>query len=116
MNYDEKLCRAVEALGLRIEPGLDTSAEGEYLVYSYTRNGTLYGDDAPCLEQRQWTVVYVAPLTQDRLDIRMQIMQAIFSVFEAWPSEDDYADEYGQRWVYSFGTIGGLDDGSAGDE
>lgn len=116
MTYDDKLCLAVEKLGLHIEPGIDTSAEGEYVVYSYTRNGTLWGDDAPCLDQRRWTVVYVAPLGYDRRKERLAIMQAIFSIFSAWPDEDDYTDENGQRWVYEFDTIGGLDDGNPGDE
>ncbi len=112
MTYDERLCREIEALGLHIEPGLDTSAEGEYVTCSYTRSGTLWGDDAPCLEQRNWSVVYVAPVSCDRLEKRMQIMQVIFSIFGAWPHEEPFADETGQRWLYDFDSIGGLDDGT----
>lgn len=116
MTHDERLCRGIEKLGLRIEPGLDTSAEGEYVVYAYSRNGALWGDDAPCLEQRFWTVVYVAPTSCDRLEMRIRIMQTILSLFEVWPHEDDATDETGQRWVYEFSTIGGLDDGADGSE
>lgn len=116
MTYDERLCRSIERLGLSIEPGLDTSAEGEYVVYTYSRSGTLWGDDAPCLEQRFWTVVYVAPVSCDRLETRFRIMQTIMDIFEVWPREDDATDDNGQRWVYEFSTIGGLDDGNAGDE
>ena len=116
MTYDERLCQGIESLGLHIEPGLDTSAEGEYAAYSYARNGTLWGDDAPCLEQRFWTVVYVAPVGYDRMEIRTRIMQTILGIFGAWPREEDYSDINGQRWVYEFSTIGGLDDGTSGDE
>lgn len=112
MTYDEKLCRGIEELGLSIEPGLDTTAEGEYVAYSYTRSGALYGDDAPCLEQRSWSVVYVAPLHCDRLEMRMAIVRLIFSIFGDWPTEDDYTDENGQRWAYQFTTIGGLECGT----
>ncbi|MBR2047131.1 MAG: hypothetical protein IJ960_00895 [Oscillospiraceae bacterium] len=113
MTYDEKLCRAVEKLGLTIEPGLDTSAGGEYVVYSYTRGGELWGDDAPCIEHRHWTMIYVAPLTMDRAQLRLELIQTIFDLFEAWPSEDPYSDAEVQRWVYQFDTIGGIDDGEA---
>lgn len=112
MTYDERLCRGIEELGLTIEPGLDTSAEEEYVVYTCSRSGTLWGDDAPCLEQRFWTVVYVAPVACDRLVQRIRIMQTILSIFGAWPTEDDATDEAGQRWVYEFSTIGGIDDGT----
>ena len=112
MTYDERLCRAVEELGLPIEPGLDTSLEAEYAVYSYSRSGTLWGDDAPCLEQRNWNVWYGAPASCDRLEMRMKIMQMIFSIFGVWPREEDYTDENGQRWLYEFGAVGGIDVGT----
>lgn len=116
MTYDEKLCKAVEALGLHIEPGLDTSAEGEYVVYAYTLNGTLWGDDAPCVEHCRWVVTYVAPLTCDRRDLRLRLMQAIYNTFDAWPEESGFADISGQQWMYEFDTIGVLDIGTNGDE
>jgi hypothetical protein len=112
MTYDEKLCNAVEKLGLHIEPGIDTSAQGEYVVYSYGRNGALWGDDAPCIDHRQWLVIYVAPLGADRVEKRLTLMQAIASACGVWPEEDDFSDINGQRWTYQFDTIGGIANGS----
>lgn len=111
MTFDERLCRGFDELGLPVEPGLDTSLEPEYVVYSYTRNGALWGDDGPCLEQRNWSVVYCAPIACDRLETRQKIMQMIFSIFGTWPREDDATDAACQRWVYSFDTMGGIDVG-----
>lgn len=113
MTFDERLCRGFEELGLPIEPGLDTSTEAEYVAYSYARSGTLWGDDGPCLEQRRWSVVYAAPAACDRLETRQKIMQMIFSIFSVWPREDDVTDAAGQRWLYEFGTVGGIDVGTA---
>lgn len=112
MTYEDKLCKAVETLGIHIEPGVDTSAQGEYAVYSYTSNGGLWGDDGPCIDHRHWLVIYVAPLGCDRLENRRQLRTTIFTLFDAWPDEDDYSDADGQRWSYEFETIGGIDDGS----
>lgn len=114
MTYDEALCEKVDELGLSIEPGVDTTAGGEYVAYSYTRSGTLFGDDAPCLEQRNWSLVYVAPVSCDRLEMRRKISQMILELFGVWPHEDDVTDANGQRWLYEFETVGGLDDGTPG--
>ena len=111
MTKEELLCQQIEALCLPIEPLVDTSADREYVVYTCDRSAALWGDDEPCIEQQNWKVIYVAPLTCDRRAVRQSVMQAIFSVFGAWPTEDDYSDENGQRWVYEFETIGGIEDG-----
>lgn len=108
MTYDAKLKEALEALGLHVEAGLDTSAGSEYCVYGYDSSGTLFGDDGPCLEYRRWTVVYVAPVGQNRLAMRQNIRRAIFEVFGVWPSEEPAPDAYGQRYLYDFETVGGL--------
>lgn len=113
MTKEEQLCQRIEALKIPIEPLMDTSAGGEYVVYTCDRTPALWGDDSPCIEQQSWKVVYVAPLTCDRRATRQSLLQTIFSIFGAWPTEDDYSDENGQRWVYEFETIGGIDDGTA---
>lgn len=111
MTYDAKLKQALEALGLHIEPGLDTTAGTEYCAYGYDSSGTLFGDDGPCLDYRRWTVVYVAPVGQNRLAMRQSIRRAIFEVFGVWPSEEPDTDESGQRYLYDFETIGAIADG-----
>lgn len=108
ITYDAKLKEALEALGLHVEPGLDTSAGTEYCAYGYDSSGTLFGDDAPCLECRRWTVRYVAPAGQNRLPMRRSIRNAIFEVFGVWPSEEAEPDANGQQYFYDFETIGGL--------
>lgn len=113
MTYDAQLKQALEELGLPVEPGLDTTATDEYCVYWYDSSGTLFGDDAPCLEHRRWTVIYVAPVGQNRLDMRNSIRWKIFGVFGVWPSEEDATDASGQRYLYEFETIGAIDDGTA---
>lgn len=115
MSYESLLCDKIAALDLQIEPELDTSASTEYVAYFYTSEGTLFGDDAPCLDHRSWTVVYVAPLGQNKIPTRMGIRQAIFDLFGAWPEEENASDANGQRWVYNFTTIGGIDDGTDGN-
>lgn len=116
MTYDAQLRQAITKLGLHVEPNLDTSAIDEYLTYDYDSEGTLFGDDAPCLDRRQWSLVYVAPLSANRISMRHDIREAVFEVFGVWPSEDDESDSSGQRYIYSFETIGGIDDGESGDE
>ena len=116
MTYDVQLCAAIKALGLPIEPNLDTSAEAEYLVYSYTSEGALFGDDTPCLDHRRWDLIYVAPAGFNRIAIRRSIREAVFDIFGVWPVEEDVSDTSGQRYAYSFETIGGIDDGKPGDE
>lgn len=108
MTPDEKLRQAIEALGLHIEPGLDTSAKPEYCAFTYDSSGTLYGDDGPCLDYRRWTLCYVAPVAQNRLAMRQRIRKAIQSVFGVWPSEEDETGNSGQRYLYYFETIGVL--------
>lgn len=112
MTYEEQLVSGFAALGLSIEPGLDTSAETEYVVYGYDSEGTLYGDDGPCLEYRRWTIVYVAPISYDRREERMKIRELIQSITGVWPSEEDATDGNGQRYIYEFETFGGIDDGT----
>lgn len=108
MTYDAQLYQSLSALGLPVEPILDSSVDHEYITYSYESEGTLHGDDGPCLEYRRWTVVYSAPIGYNRLDIRKQIQQAIWDLFGVWPSEDDASDVNGQRWIYEFDTVGGI--------
>lgn len=116
MSYEAQLCTALRDLGLSIEPNLDTSAVTEYLTYGYDSEGVLFGDDAPCLDQRKWSLVYVAPLGVNRIAMRRSIREAVLGVFGDWPSEEDVSDASGQRYIYSFETIGGINDGETGDE
>ncbi len=114
MTEDVLLKQALEALCLHVEPGLDTSAKPEYCAYAYDSSGTLFGDDRPCLEHRRWTVLYVAPLGQNRIEMRQNIRRAIFDTFGVWPSEDTETDASGQQYLYNFETIGGLIHGANG--
>lgn len=111
MTMEERLENAFWKLDLQIQPGLDTTALDEYVTYFYSSGGILHGDDAPCLEHRQWSVVYVAPLSCDRRRMRAQIRTAIQTVTGIWPREDDDTDVHGQRFVYEFETFGGIADG-----
>lgn len=111
---EEELYAALTALGLHVEPSLDTSAGSEYIVYSYDSSGSLYGDDTPCIDYRRWDVVYVAPIGQDRRQLRNQIRETILKLFGVWATEEDVSDAAGQRYLYTFETIGGVVDGDAG--
>lgn len=113
---EEKLYAALTALGIHVEPNLDTSTEEEYLVYAYDSEGTLYGDDAPCLDARRWDLVYRAPIGVNRIELRQKIRYAILDLFGVWPAEDDASDASGQKYLYSFETIGGVVDGNNGPE
>lgn len=108
MTYDAQLYQTLSTLGLPVEPILDTSVDHEYITYSYESEGTLFGDDGPCLEYRRWTVIYSAPIGYNRLTVRQQVQQAIWNLFGVWPSEDDASDANGQRWIYEFDTTGGI--------
>lgn len=111
MSYEDQLEEEFTALGLHIEPGLDTSAETEYVTYGYDSEGSLYGDDEPCLDFRRWTIVYVAPVSYDRREMRRRIRELIQKVTGVWPSEDDATDGNGQRFIYEFETFGGISNG-----
>lgn len=113
MNYEEQFELGFTELGLHIEPGLDTTAGTEYVAYGYGSEGTLYGDDAPCLDYRRWSVVYVAPVGYDRRDLRTKIREMIQRITGVWPSEEDITDAAGQRYIYDFETFGGIDNGTA---
>lgn len=113
---EEQLYAAMTALGLHVEPNLDTSTNEEYLVYGYDSEGTLYGDDAPCLDHRRWDLVYRAPIGTNRLEMRKKIRHTILDLFDVWPSEEDVSDASGQRYLYTFETIGGVVDGDTGLE
>ena len=114
MTPEAQLKAAIENLGIHVEPNLDTAAGTEYAAYFYGSEGTLWGDDRPCLDHRRWTLVYVAPVGRNRITKRLGIRQAIMDQFGAWPEEEDASDVNGQRYIYSFDTIGGIDDGSDG--
>lgn len=111
MTYDAKLKKQLDALGLPVEPIMDTSVDHEYISYGYDRNGTLFGDDRPVLEYRRWTVIYSAPNGYNRLGMRQKIMLAIFGLFGVMPREDDASDANGQRWLYEFDTAGDFEYG-----
>lgn len=106
MTQDEELHQGLAALGLPVSPGMDTTAEGEYVVYGYVRSGSLWGDDGPCMEHRIWSVIYCAPTGYNRMDVREQICNLIFDIFGAWPSEEPEETAAGQRFCYEFETIG----------
>lgn len=108
MSPDEQLGAALLTLGLPVSPGVDTTTEGEYIVYSYVSDGELWGDDAPCIDHRIWAVVYAAPLDLNRLSMRNAIRNVIFDLFGAWPSEDPETTAVGQQYLYEFETVGGL--------
>lgn len=116
MSYDAQLCQTIKSLGLRIEPNLDTSTHSEYLVYGYTSEGALFGDDVPCIDHRRWELVYVVPVSVNRISVRRSIREAILKIFGVWPSEEDVSDASGQRYLFCFETIGGIDDGEPGHE
>ena len=113
MTPDARLKQGFDSLGLHVEPNLDTSAGTEYAVYFYERKGALHGDDGPCVEHRRWTIVYVAPVAQNRLSMRNRIQQLIADLFGVWPSEENATNANGQRYIYEFDTIGGIDDGKS---
>ena len=113
MSIEDALAKRFAELGLTFEPGLDTTVAGEYLTYYYDSDGTLFGDDAPCLEHRNWTVVYVAPIGHDRRETRQNIRGSIQAVTGVWPSEDDATDGNGQHFLYEFETFGGIGDGTS---
>ena len=112
-SIEDVLAKRFAELGLTFEPGLDTTVSGEYLAYYYDSDGTLFGDDGPCLEHRNWAVVYVAPIAHDRREMRQLIRRTIQDVTGVWPSEDDATDGNGQRFIYEFETFGGIGDGTA---
>lgn len=107
MSPMESFMDAVEAMGLHIEPTIDTSAEGEYVVIYGDRTAALFGDDGPAIEAVNWDVYYVAPIGYNRIGVRNAIRQAIFNAFNAWPRDEDVSDQNGQRYWYQFSTIGG---------
>lgn len=111
MSYEDRFVEAFGSLGLSIQPGLDTTAEPEYIVYGFDSAGTLFGDDGPCLEYRKWSIVYVAPVACDRREMRRCIRSLIQDITGVWPSEDDATDGSGQRYIYEFETVGGIEDG-----
>lgn len=111
MTVDEHFLDEIEELGLHVEPSLDTTASSEYVVLSYTSAGTLHGDDKPCLEVRNWQMVYVAPVGYDRTEIRNKLRGLVLDIYEVWPTEEDVSDLNGQRFLYEFSTFGGFDDG-----
>lgn len=113
MTYEDLFVQGFDTLGLHIEPGLDTSAETEYVAYGFDSEGMLYGDDTPCLDFRRWSVVYVAPVGYDRRDQRMKIRKMILGITGVWPSEEDATDGAGQRFIYEFETFGGIGNGTA---
>lgn len=112
MTREEKLLDGIEALGLHVEPNLDTSAGEEYVVLFYNSDGTLHGDDAPCLEFRDWEMVYVCPVASNRLSVREALRRLIYEIFDVWPPEDNASDQNGQRYVYDFQSYGGLECGN----
>lgn len=112
MTYEDRFAEAFCAMGLPIQPGLDTTADPEYVIYGYDSDGTLYGDDGPCLEYRRWTVVYVAPVAYDRREQRRNIRDLIRRITGVWPGEEDATDGNGQRYIYEFETFGGISDGT----
>lgn len=116
MRTEDTLEMRFAELGLSFQPGLDTTVSGEYLAYYYNSDGTLFGDDGPCLEHRNWTIIYVAPLAHDRREMRQKIRAIIQAVTGVWPSEEDATDASGQRYAYEFETFGGVGNGSSGNE
>lgn len=111
MTPDATIKQGLEGLGIPVEPIINTTVDHEYIAYFYESEGTLYGDDAPCLDYRRWTVVYCAPIGYNRIATRQRIRQTIKDLFGAWPAEDNATDVNGQRWIYEFDTIGGIADG-----
>jgi hypothetical protein len=114
MTQEAVLKEVIEKLGIHVEPNLDTAVADEYAAYFYRSEGTLWGDDRPCLDCRHWTLVYVAPVGHNRIPKRLGIRQEIMDRFGAWPEEEDASDVNGQRYIYTFDTIGGFENGSDG--
>lgn len=112
MTLEDQLVERFALLGLMLQPGLDTTADGTYLVYRYDRDGALYGDDGPCLEHRQWVIVFVCPAAEDHRDDRAMIRQTVKDLFGILPPEDDATDGRQQKYIYTFETFGGMQDGS----
>ncbi len=109
MRLEDRLAAGLEALGLSVEPGLNTEADQEYVCYSFDTKEAMAGDDQICMEYRQWDVIYVAPLAVDRRTIREQIRDLIQQLFGIRPSEEDLTDnQYGQQYLYEFDTCGGV--------
>ena len=103
---EDQLVEAFAAIGLTLQPGLDTTSEGRYAVYAYDTEGSLYGDDCIGIEYRSWVVVFVAPLAVDERSTRQQIRQIIEELFGVRPSEEDATgDTGGQKFLYAFETI-----------
>ncbi len=109
MRLEDRLAAGLEALGLTVEPGLDTTAGKEYACYSFDTQEAMAGDDHTCLEFRQWDVFYVAPLGLDRREMRGKIRDLIQQLFGILPSEEDLTDnQFGQQYLYEFYTSGGV--------
>lgn len=102
----------IEALGLHVEPNLDTSGREEYVVLFCNRDGSFFGDDAPVFDALDWTVAYVCPIDCNRRETRNALRRLIFELFEIWPKEDNVTDADGQRYLYSFKSIEGIDYGT----
>lgn len=111
MTREEKLLQGIENLGLHVEPNLDTSAGDEYVVLFYNSEGTLFGDDAPCLEVRDWEMLYVCPISSNRQDVRIALRNLVYEIFDVWPTEDNASDVNGQRYVYNFKSFEGFANG-----
>lgn len=109
---EEQFIVAVEALGLRIEPSVDTSAAGEYAVILRSRSGGMYGDDAPVFDVLAYDLYYVAPLSFNRTAICDQLRMLVFEHFGVHPREEDLSDATGQIYHYTFSAIGGISHGA----
>ena len=112
MILEDHLVEQFAQLGLQLQPGLDTTADGTYLVYRYDSDGALFGDDGPCLDHRQWVIIFVCPAAEDHREDRAIIRQTIQKLFGVLPSEDDATDGSKQKYIYNFETFGGILGGS----
>lgn len=111
MTRAEKLMDGIEDLGLHVEPNLDTSGDSEYVAIFCNRDGNFFGDDAPVFDLQDWTVVYACPIDCNRQDVKNALRRLIFDLYEVWPNEDNVTDADGQRYIYRFKAIEGIDYG-----
>lgn len=106
MTDDAKLVHGLEVLKIPMEPSIDSSGKPEYMTYSYfSGSQPPFGDNTPLWERLSWSLHYVAPRGQNRIDIRQQIKVIILSLFGEWPSEENATDGNCQHFIYQWTSV-----------
>jgi hypothetical protein len=102
MNVEKQIINALEFTGYKVYNNSFTSTDPAYFVFMINVNPELFANDEVQYGVNDISLHFYCPLTQNTVELRRQVKDALQNAGFSYPYEVDASDEHMQHIVFEF--------------